>query len=67
MRKAADVAVIGAGIIGASAAYFNAKAGADVVLIDRGDIAEGTSSRSDGNILVCDKMPGFDALFAKAS
>lgn len=67
MGKAFDVAVIGAGAIGASVAYQNVKMGADVILIDRGDIAESTSSRSDGNILVCDKQPGFDCLFAKAS
>lgn len=67
MNNAFDVAVIGAGAIGSSVAYFNAKKGASVVLIDAGDIAESTSSRSDGNILVCDKQPGFDALFAKAS
>lgn len=67
MSKTFDVAVIGAGAVGSSVAYFNTKAGADVVLIDAGDIAEGTSSKSDGNVLVCDKMPGFDALFAKAS
>ncbi len=62
-----DVAVIGAGVIGAATTYFNAKAGASVALIDSGDLAEGTSSKSDGNILVCDKLPGFDCLFAKAS
>lgn len=67
MGKAYDVAVIGAGAIGTSVAYFNAKKGASVVLIDAGDLAESTSSRSDGNVLVCDKQPGFDALFAKAS
>lgn len=62
-----DVAVIGAGAIGTSCAYYNTRKGADVILIDAGDIAQSTSSRSDGNILVCDKQPGFDALFAKAS
>lgn len=62
-----DVAVIGSGAIGTSCAYYNARKGADVILIDAGDIAESTSSRSDGNILVCDKQPGFDALFAKES
>ena len=67
MSKTFDVAVIGAGAVGSSVAYFKTKAGADVVLIDAGDIAEGTSSKRDGNVLVCDKMPGFDALFAKAS
>lgn len=67
MSKIYDVAVIGAGAVGSSVTYYNTKRGADVVLIDKGDIAEGTSSKSDGNILVCDKMPGFDAQFAKAS
>ena len=67
MIKSADVVVIGSGVVGASVAYFNAKAGAKVVLIDKGDMAEGTSSKSDGNILICDKMPGFDVQLAKAS
>lgn len=67
MIKSADVVVIGSGVIGASVAYFNAKAGAKVILIDKGDMAEGTSSKSDGNILICDKMPGFDVQLAKAS
>lgn len=67
MAKTADVAVIGAGAIGSAVAYYSAKNGASVSLIDAGDIAEGTSSRCDGNILVCDKLPGFDAKFAKAS
>ena len=45
MGKAYDVAVIGAGAIGSSVAYFNAKKGASVVLIDAGDIAQSTSNR----------------------
>ena len=67
MNQIFDVAVIGAGVIGTSSAYYNAKKGARVIVIDGGDIAESTSSHSDGNILVCDKQPGFDAKFAKAS
>lgn len=38
MGKAYDVAVIGAGAIGSSVAYFNAKKGASVVLIDAGTL-----------------------------
>ncbi|MDR1439757.1 MAG: FAD-binding oxidoreductase, partial [Clostridiales bacterium] len=67
MAKAVDVAVIGAGAIGSAMAYYNAKNGASVALIDSGDIAGGTSSRCDGNVLVSDKMPGFDAQFTKLS
>ncbi len=67
MTKNVDIAVIGAGVIGCAVAYYSAKTGAKVLLLDKGDIAEGTSSRCDGNILVCDKAPGFDALFARES
>ena len=52
MSRVYDVAVIGAGVIGAAVSYYSALDGADVILIDKGDIAEGTSSKSDGNILV---------------
>ena len=41
-----DVAVIGAGVIGASAAQHLAAAGYDVLLVDEGDFASGSSSRS---------------------
>ncbi len=67
MNNVFDVAVIGAGVTGSAMAYYNAKNGAKVALIDAGDIANGTSARSDGNILVSDKMPGFDAQFTKLS
>lgn len=55
------VTVIGAGVIGCAVAYYNAKAGADVILVDAGDLADYTSSRCDGNVLVSDKEPGYDA------
>lgn len=67
MTKTADVVVIGAGVIGTAVAYYNAKAGAKVILVDSGDIAEGTSSKCDGNVLISDKEPGFDCVFTKAS
>jgi glycerol-3-phosphate dehydrogenase len=41
-----DVAVIGAGVNGASAAQHLAAAGYDVLLVDKGDFASGSSSRS---------------------
>lgn len=61
------IAVIGAGAIGCAVAYYNAKEGADVILIDAGDIANYTSSRCDGNVLACDKEPGYDALLTMRS
>lgn len=59
--SSADVVVIGGGIIGAAIAYYTAKLGMDVLVVERGEIAGGTSSRCDGNILAIDKDPGFDS------
>jgi glycine/D-amino acid oxidase-like deaminating enzyme len=53
-----DVAVVGAGAVGAACAYFAASAGHRVTVIDRGAIASGTSSACEGNILVSDKEAG---------
>lgn len=61
MSKYYDVAVIGAGVIGAATAYYNAKRGAKVVLIDAGDMAQGTSSKCDGNLYCTGSMPGYSA------
>lgn len=52
------VVVVGAGIIGAACAYYLARDGHDVTVIDRGTLAGGTTSRGEGNILVSDKSPG---------
>ncbi|WP_314304872.1 FAD-dependent oxidoreductase [Brevibacillus parabrevis] len=57
----AQIVVIGGGIIGAAIAYYTAKAGLDVVVLEKGELASGTSSRCDGNILAIDKDPGFDS------
>jgi len=61
------VAVVGAGVIGAAAAYYLQAAGAAVVVFDRGDVGGGTSSRCDGNILAIDKEPGYDGVLALRS
>lgn len=55
-----DIVVIGAGIIGASTAYYLSKAGYEVALVEKGDIANGTSSRCDAVALISDKKPGID-------
>lgn len=56
-----DVVVIGGGIIGAAIAYYGSKSGLDITILERGDIASGTSSKCDGDILAVDKDPGFDS------
>ncbi len=54
----ADVIVIGAGAVGAACAYYAARAGLDVTVVDRGPVAGGTTGAGEGNVLVSDKEPG---------
>lgn len=54
----ADAVVIGAGVVGAACAFYLAEAGLQVVVVDRGRIAGGTTSSGEGNILVSDKELG---------
>ncbi|HLS67277.1 MAG TPA: FAD-dependent oxidoreductase [Pseudogracilibacillus sp.] len=61
MKKNYEVAVIGGGIVGCATAYYLAESGLDCVIIEKNDIASGTSSRCDGNITIVDKDPGFDS------
>ena len=63
----ADVVIIGGGAVGTSVTYHLAEKGLQVVLIDRSGLAGGTSGRCDGNVLVSDKMPGYDSRLNKAS
>src|SRR5512137_2912082 len=53
-----DVIVIGAGIVGAAAAYHATAAGLRVTVVERGGPASGTTSGGEGNVLVSDKGPG---------
>lgn len=53
-----DVAVVGAGIVGACCAFFSARRGMSVVVLDRGGLVAGTTGSGEGNILVSDKRPG---------
>ena len=55
---APDAIVVGAGICGASAAFFLQERGLEVLLLDRGAVAGGTTGVGEGNVLVCDKRPG---------
>src|SRR5712692_3402639 len=55
MTRSADVVVIGAGIIGCSAAYFLAADGHRVTVAERHDVASGTAAVSGGWIIIHDK------------
>jgi len=65
--KSADVVVIGGGVVGTAIAYFLARKNMDVILVEKGAITAGTSGRGEGNVLVSDKMPGFDSRLTKLS
>ena len=66
-NKTYDVAVIGGGVIGTSCAYHLVKKGFSVALIEKNNIARGTSSHCDAAALIVDKMPGVDAALGYAS
>ena len=60
----ADAVVVGSGIAGLSVAYELAKAGKDVVVIDRGPIGKGMTSRTTAHLTAqCDD--GFDQLISR--
>ncbi|MFD5008762.1 NAD(P)/FAD-dependent oxidoreductase [Streptomyces chartreusis] len=57
-RLTCDVVVVGAGMVGAACTLYAARAGLDVILVDRGPVAGGTTGAGEGNLLVSDKEPG---------
>lgn len=63
-EEKADVIVVGSGIAGMSVAYALAKAGKPVVVVDRGPIGKGMTSRTTAHLTAqCDD--GFDQLIGR--
>lgn len=62
-----DVAVIGGGVIGCAVAYYLAKQGARVTLIEQSAVGSGASSANSGAIAMATKNPGFSLDLAMAS
>jgi glycine/D-amino acid oxidase-like deaminating enzyme len=58
VSESCDVVIVGAGAVGAACAYFAARAGLHVMVLDRGGPAGGTTGAGEGNLLVSDKSPG---------
>jgi len=67
MTKTADIVIIGGGMQGMASAYYLSQKGLKTILIEQGDIANGTTSRSDGDAFVSDTNPGYMTFFAKAA
>lgn len=67
MKQRADVVVVGGGVIGTATAYYLSNYGVDVVLLERDDIASGTSSAAASGVALQTKPPGPKQNFARAS
>ncbi len=66
-RQAADVIVIGAGIVGASCAYALALRGLTVHIVERDAPARGASGACEGNLVLWDRPTVADLLLARWS
>ncbi len=58
MRSGAEVIVIGGGVIGTSVAYFVARLGHKVTLLERQNLSSGASGACDGTLFLQTKNPG---------
>jgi len=58
LPRRADVIIIGAGVIGASIAYYLGKEGIRAVVLDKEQIASGSSGACEGLLLLQSKKPG---------
>jgi sarcosine oxidase subunit beta len=58
LPRKADVVIIGAGVIGASIAYHLTKENIQAVVLDKKEIATGSSGACEGLLLLQSKKPG---------
>lgn len=64
MSASADIVIVGAGIVGAACAAECARAGLEILVLDRGPIGGGTTAAGMGHIVVMDDSPAQFALTA---
>src|SRR6201999_642085 len=50
LPKSAEVVIVGGGIVGTSAAFHLAEAGVETVLVERGQLAGGSTSEAAGGV-----------------
>ena len=50
LPSACDVLIVGGGVMGTSAAFHLAEAGVDVVLVERGELSGGSTSKAAGGV-----------------
>lgn len=62
MNSSPDIAVVGAGIVGAACAYACAQAGLRVLVLERGCVGGGTTAAGMGHLVVMDDSPAQFAL-----
>ncbi|WP_179137701.1 NAD(P)/FAD-dependent oxidoreductase [Candidatus Entotheonella palauensis] len=67
LPKCADVVVVGGGVVGTAITYYLAAYGVDVCLLERDDIASGTSSAAASGVSLQTKPPGPKQDLARAS
>ena len=65
--QGADVVVAGGGIRGVCIAYYLARAGVGVTLVEKGFLGSGASSANTGLVNVSQKVPGHYTLFSLLS
>jgi len=67
LNRSADVVVVGGGVIGTAVTYYLAKAQINVCLVERGDIAGGTSGAAANGVALQTKPTGPKQDLARAS
>jgi sarcosine oxidase subunit beta len=62
-----DVLIVGGGVIGASVAYYLTRRGVSVALLEKSDLASGSSGACDGLVFLQSKKPGIHLRLALES
>ena len=67
LKTDTDVVVIGGGVIGCAVAYYLAKRGASVTIVERANVGSGASAANAGSINMATKKPGLALALGMAS